>query len=165
MRCMEWTTLQFQFIFDVKCNIHYVSSLSLNYSGVSTEALSFTSVDRWHSVPNVWNDSNKQPREECIQVPKMKPCEVKCGNPSQHEPTRARELEGGGCDIPWKVKSELQHDKIERKHAKGKKRHWQLNYFLRKLKGFQHSYIESPNISQPIQHTSVLNKEHMVFVV
>lgn len=75
-------------------------------------------------------------------MPKMKPCEVRCGNPSQYEAEREESdrRRGVGCDIPGKVKSELQKDLWTRKSERkirnrapntSKAIKW-LNYFSRR---------------------------------
>lgn len=46
-------------------------------------------ISGWRQSAKFKRNSIKLLREECIKVPKMKPCEVKCGNPSQYEPNRA----------------------------------------------------------------------------
>lgn len=52
-------------------------------------------------------------RIECIKVSTMKPCEVRCGNPSQYEAGKesSDRRKGGGSDIPGKVKSEFYSEK------------------------------------------------------
>lgn len=51
-----------------------------------------------------------QGRKRYTKVPKMNPCEVRCGNLSQYEAKRENSdsRRRGGGDIPGKVKSELQ---------------------------------------------------------
>lgn len=55
----------------------------------------------------------------------MKPCEVRCGNPSQYEAGKesSDRRKGGGSDIPGKVKSEFYSEKGKWEKKKLRKEH------------------------------------------
>lgn len=86
-------------------------------------------------------------RKEHTEVLKMKPCEVRCGNPSQYEAERGRTVTKGGV---WRSKRICGQGKSERKTGnrtqKASKAIKQQNNFSRRvIKGIQHSHTLSQN--------------------
>ncbi len=88
----------------------------------------------------------------------MKPCEVRCGNPSQYEAQRERTVtEGGVWAVAFQERWSQSYKRIcgqgksERKTGnrtpKASKAINQLNYFSRRaIKGIQHSHTESQDL-------------------
>ena len=102
--------------------------------------------------------ANERLRGECTKVPKMKPCEVRCGNPSQYEANRERTVTEGGWRLWHSMKGEVRvtqgfvdkgkvREKTGKRTPKASKAIKLLNYFSRRaIKGIQHSHTESENV-------------------
>lgn len=99
----------------------------------------------------------KERRKERTEVPKMKPCEVRCGKPSQYEAGTEREQwQKEWCGLWHSRKGEVRvtegfmgkRKRAGKRTPKASKAIKRLNYFSRRAikKGIRHSHTESRNL-------------------